>query len=42
MHRVGQYEPLGFQAEQTVLFKSDLMPGGALYTRLHSAPLGKR
>jgi RNA 2',3'-cyclic 3'-phosphodiesterase len=42
MRRVGQYEALGFQAEQAILFKSDLMPSGALYTRLHSAPLGLR
>jgi 2'-5' RNA ligase len=39
IRRIGESEPLGFQAEQAILFKSDLMPSGALYTRLHSAPL---
>ena len=30
-----------FTAEEIVLFKSDLRPGGAVYTRLETAPLKK-
>jgi 2'-5' RNA ligase len=38
LRHIDQYPALGFQAEQVILFKSDLMPNGPIYTRLHTAP----